>query len=389
MNLGSGNRGCEAIIRGTLQILNVPRSCIVLYDKNDFERDLDIQLGIDELAELRRYESFKNKYNPLIFFHKVLGKIGFDGKWKVLFPYHKMLQECNQDTPVFFTGGDLFCYPSTLKTNLCLLDKLSNDGVPTILWGSSVDVALFSSETIKQIRKISCIICRESYSYESLKKIGISNNLYLYPDPAFVLSPLKTPLSNFFNQSDIVGINVSNYVNSGFDINSLFGKNIEKMMTYILNSSQMQILLIPHVTWNDQDDRIICRKIYEKFKSTGRVHLLDIDKLSYCEIRYIISNCRFFFGARTHSVISAYATCVPTVALGYSIKSRGIAHDLGLDKSLVVNCNELDNEKVLIDAFIYLHQHEAEIKEHLKTIMPSYIRKAHEAKNAVVNIIEN
>ena len=74
MNLGSGNRGCEAIIRGTLQILNVPKSSVVLYDKNDRERDLDQQLKLDELAELRILESFKNRYNPLIFFHRILNK---------------------------------------------------------------------------------------------------------------------------------------------------------------------------------------------------------------------------------------------------------------------------------------------------------------------------
>ena len=55
------------------------------------------------------------------------------------------------------------------------------------------------------------------------------------------------------------------------------------------------------------------------------------------EIKGIISKCRFFIGARTHSTIAAYSTCVPTLAVGYSIKARGIARDIfGTEDNYVV-----------------------------------------------------
>ena len=46
------------------------------------------------------------------------------------------------------------------------------------------------------------------------------------------------------------------------------------------------------------------------------------------ELKGYIARCRFFVGARTHATIAAYSSCVPTLVLGYSVKSRGIARDL-------------------------------------------------------------
>jgi polysaccharide pyruvyl transferase WcaK-like protein len=83
-----------------------------------------------------------------------------------------------------------------------------------------------------------------------------------------------------------------------------------------------------------------------------------------------------FIGARTHAVISAYAMCVPTIALGYSIKSRGIAKDLGLDEALVVNSKNFIKGS-LLQSFNYLKEHENEIRQHLSEIMPVYKQRTY------------
>ena len=57
----------------------------------------------------------------------------------------------------------------------------------------------------------------------------------------------------------------------------------------------------------------------------------------------MISQCRFFIGSRTHSVIAAYSSGVPTLALGYSIKSKGIAQDIfGEYETYAVSYTHLD-----------------------------------------------
>jgi polysaccharide pyruvyl transferase WcaK-like protein len=112
------------------------------------------------------------------------------------------------------------------------------------------------------------------------------------------------------------------------------------------------------------------------FNSDKRILTLDIDSLNYCQIRYAISKCKAFIGARTHAIISAYSMCVPAIALGYSIKSRGIAKDLGLDERLVVNSKNFA-EGDLLRSFNYLMDNEANIREHLQSVMPAYKQKTY------------
>ena len=50
--------------------------------------------------------------------------------------------------------------------------------------------------------------------------------------------------------------------------------------------------------------------------------------LNASEIKWIISQCSAFIGARTHSTIAALSSSVPTISLGYSLKAKGINEDI-------------------------------------------------------------
>lgn len=63
---------------------------------------------------------------------------------------------------------------------------------------------------------------------------------------------------------------------------------------------------------------LILKKLKDQFNDS-RISI--IDKEYNCEqLKYIISRCRFFVGARTHATIAAYSSEIPTLVLGYSIK---------------------------------------------------------------------
>jgi polysaccharide pyruvyl transferase WcaK-like protein len=109
--------------------------------------------------------------------------------------------------------------------------------------------------------------------------------------------------------------------------------------------------------------------------------------MDYLQIRYVISHCYAFIGARTHSVISAYATCVPTIALGYSVKARGIAYDLGIPEQLVVNCKQLDRPDILLSAFSFLEENRSRIYDSLKENVPEYRRRSLDAKNGLEGVL--
>ena len=138
----------------------------------------------------------------------------------------------------------------------------------------------------------------------------------------------------------------------------------------------MNIALIPHVVWKHNDDREPLNKLYEKFKLSNRVVMIKED-YNAMQLKSIISKCRMFIGARTHATIAAYSTCVPTLVLGYSIKSKGIATDLfGTDEKYVIPVQSLEQEDDLTRSFIWLWENEGMIRKKLQLIMPGYIQKA-------------
>ena len=84
--------------------------------------------------------------------------------------------------------------------------------------------------------------------------------------------------------------------------------------------------------------------LYAYFKDNERVMLITNEGYNAAELKFIISKCVFFIGARTHSTIAAYSSQVPTLVLGYSVKSIGIATDIfGTEEGYVVEAKDLES----------------------------------------------
>jgi polysaccharide pyruvyl transferase WcaK-like protein len=140
------------------------------------------------------------------------------------------------------------------------------------------------------------------------------------------------------------------------------------------------------VVWRRNDDRVPLRELYNDFADSGRVVL--IADASCEELKGYIARLRFFVGARTHATIAAYSSLVPTLALGYSVKARGIALDLfGTEENYVVPVQSLKSETDLVAAFDWLRENEADIRKHLGEIMPEYVGRVQGIKEVVEGIL--
>jgi polysaccharide pyruvyl transferase WcaK-like protein len=147
----------------------------------------------------------------------------------------------------------------------------------------------------------------------------------------------------------------------------------------------MNVALVPHVIWKGGDDRKPLQHLYDAFSHTGRVCM--VTDRSCTELKYLISNCRFFLGARTHSTIAAYSTGVPTLVCGYSVKARGIALDLfGQSEGYVVPVQGLEREDMLAEAFSALFAQEEGIRDHLRAKLPTYQQQAFAVSEAISHI---
>lgn len=379
IHLDGGNRGCEAIAKGTAVILGKPREDLVGLCSN---LELDKRLGTNKFVSLWQSPLWlkvcsKFYYKLKSFFMKdesELTQLYFECH------YNMFLSKMESEDILFSTGGDMLCYGNNevIYTN----EKVRARGLKSVLWGCSIGRKDLTPEKIETLKHFSLIYARESLTATMLKQELNLKNIVTFPDPAFVLEPEKVELPDCFDIGEVVGINLSNYVLGGFDFHSSLGKDVIALIDAIINLSNRHILLIPHVMWNNQDDRIVSRIIYDKYKNTRRVHLLDSDSLNYCQLRYVISKCFIFIGARTHAMISAYSTCVPSVALGYSIKSVGIATDLSMPVDTVVDSKQY-NPGALEKAYNYVEENVTEIRRELEMIIPEYKKSAYELREII------
>ena len=385
IHLDGGNRGCEGIVKGTAIIIGAKKDNYLGLCQNI---ELDCRLGIDKYVTLippLRLSLIQRVANKFI---HILRRLKLDfGLNDIKIDQNPYFFSSMTDNDVMIsTGGDMMCYGDNTPS-VSSNEYVTTKGYKSILWGCSMGLNNLSEIKKGTLKKFSLIYARESLSYEFFKSLGLKNVVCL-PDPAFVLSPIEVELPECFKKGDVIGLNLTNYTVGAFDLNTSFGEEVRKFIRHIIETTNKHILLIPHVFWNEQDDRIIAENVYKEFNEyPGIISVLDGNRYNYQELRYIISNCYCFIGGRTHAVISAYSTCTPAIALGYSIKSKGIAKDLRLSEKLVVDCTKSITSGCLIDSYSYLVTHYDEIKNILNDIIPDYVKKPYQIKEVITGLL--
>lgn len=368
---GSENHGCEAIIRSTIKMLG-KRTRVY---SNNIEQDT--KYGLDQICELKADipQSILRGSKEWLFSSlqtKMTGKINLAIKYR----YKKFYDQISKGDIFLSVGGDNYCYAGTdvlAARNYNLRKKQCH----TVLWGCSVEPDLLNDCVIREdIAGFDLITARESISYEALKKIN--KNTYLVSDPAFALDRIDLPLPAGWVNGNMIGINASPLIISSSSNGRLILEAYERLILQIFKSTDCAIALIPHVVWKQNDDREILKLLYDKFKDTGRI--LFLNDHNCMELKGFIARCRMFIGARTHATIAAYSNSVPTLVLGYSVKSRGIARDIfGTEEHYVIPVQNISDANALANGFIWLLENEKSVRDHLQQVIPQYITRAAKA----------
>ncbi len=385
---GSGNHGCEAIVRSVCGILWQENKVAVISNNADEDRSYNLD-GACRLIQER--DISKRFFTHTLYYarRKLTGK----GESFLEYRYANAKPFENYRFAVSI-GGDNYCYDMMIKDLENANRMFHQNGLKTILLGCSIEPDLIKNRAdIREDMKLyDRIIARESITYNALAETGLTN-VVLCPDPAFSLKAADTVIPEGFS-TNMVGINVSPMVQnfaesgsadcktgeSGKTDTDIVVKNYERLIEYILKDTDMSIALVPHVVWDRSDDRKPLQILYDKYKETGRV--IMVSDRSCSELKMIISKCRFFVGARTHATIAAYSSCVPTLVAGYSVKSRGIAKDIfGTDEHYVIPVQNMKSDEELTDGFRWLADNEDEVMKKLSAVMPDYMESIGKLKN--------
>jgi len=187
------------------------------------------------------------------------------------------------------------------------------------------------------LKKSSFIVVREDYTRNYLKRIGCDKRMYIAADCAFLLEPASSErVYSIFQENGlseikrpIIGISVSSLI---ITHNDEYLKTLAKLVDYLTDNKDVNILLIPHVissvNWNF-DDQWANEQLYKLLRNREHVSLIKGD-YTPCELKGLIGQCDIFIGSRMHANIASLSQGIPTVAIGWSDKYSGIMKRLGM-----------------------------------------------------------
>ena len=374
-NGSCGNHGCEAIVRGTIQLLGNASYTVLSENISD-----DVRYGLGNISEVI---SAKEERRRNISFFKAYAKMKLTGNYTDMdgLYYMPVIRRLSRHADVALSvGGDNYCYGNTAIYGY-LNAAYQKNHIKTVLWGCSIEPDVVAEPSVSEdLRHYTLVAARESITYEAVKAAGA--NVIQIPDPAFHMRAEICETDECFLKSDVIGINISPHIIVSEGHCGAAYANYKALIQYILDTTDTSIALIPHVVWANNDDRIPLKQLYDEFDQDSR--LILVEDHTAPELKYIISKCSFFVGARTHATIAAYSTGVPTLVVGYSVKARGIARDLfGTENGYVLPVQQLKESNELTQAFIRLYEKRDAIRAHLDERLPGYIARGDAARKAV------
>lgn len=375
------NRGCEAIIRGTVKILryHFEEPKFLAYSVFTDRKDLAKQQLLEEDPDIRHDEiwGIRKRFDTGWFATNIL-KRTVPGALKYLF-YKNMKPHLKEAKAVLAVGGDNYSidYHRRPIVGAALDNLVTSRGKPLIIWGASVgpfskDPA-YEKYMLKHLRKVH-IFARESLTRNYLNQHGLVENVHKVADPAFLLDPKKPDEArlDLSIAEGAIGINISPLLSkyNAVGNNDAWIAATAKIIEAIINQTGRTIYLIPHVTGitGNCDYSFLCKVAGLIDQKKSQVVIIP-DTLNAAELKWVISKMTLFAGARTHSTIASFSSGVPTLSFGYSMKSKGINQDIYGHTRYCIQANELDPD-IVADRMLEMLDNSENIKKQLKEVIP-------------------
>lgn len=357
---GSGNHGCEALVRTVISTIQAirPNAKFALVTSNIAA---DRQYGLESIERLQLLELNKPiRKGNLNWFTLQLGKLLRSEKMKLAASFNTKWM--HWDATFIAIGGDNYCYNK--GRGFYSVDNAIKGR--KILWGCSVEPEDLDEELVNHLRQFDVITAREPLSLEALQKAGLTQTVYA-PDTAFAL-----PVGEIGNREEkrYIGINISPMILNFAKNADAVVKNYQNLIRHIVDETDMDILFVPHVVSEQNDDRLAIEALVQKADIPQNRYEIVSDQ-NCMDLKGKIGLCDFFIGARTHSTIAAYSQCIPTLVMGYSVKSVGIAQDLfGSWEKYVIPVNTLEDTNALLTAFGWLVDNQNSMRAALEQKVP-------------------
>lgn len=345
------NYGCEAIVRGTVNILS-----------QAFDGDLEFVMPSPRPAYTKRKLADMTGFKvvPFSLFQRVKRiirrQVGLRNWYKTILFHPRWLEDADCMLSV---GGDLYtltCGGDIPWILMGIGEYCLDHDIPYVIWGASIGPFEERQERlpviIEHLKKTSLILSRDRMTVEYLAGKSIEDNVKQVADPAFCMEPEACDIERFLpkvKDGPIIGINFSPLAQRYYPEKAKFIPEIIRTCETVIKEFDASLVLVSHVispfNLPSYDDREFHQKVYDeiagKFKNRVGVVAEDIGSR---KIKYLISQLDYFAGARMHSTIASLSTNIPTIFLAYSRKGEALSELLFGSDDWVIKIPDFDAE---------------------------------------------
>jgi len=305
---------------------------------------------------------------------------------------------------VVMTGGDTISLDYDLPSlydHAGYIDNARQLGKKTVLWAASVGPFTRKPhvERLMQshLRQYDQITVRESATMAYLQRLDIPGVVQV-TDPAFTLAPEPFDTAGMLpadSAQGILGLNVSPLIRKfrATDASRLqLDEELAHFIRHVIAQRGHSVVLLPHVGPLDggsyNADHAYMAGLVARYRLESPKLVLVPPHLNAAQLKHLISHFRFFIGARTHATIAAFSTGVPTLSIAYSVKAKGINHDLFGDLPVVLDTPDVSSANLML-GLDSLQHHEAEIRSLLQTRLPAWRERAAVPAHMLADLVRN
>ena len=239
------------------------------------------------------------------------------------------------------------------------------------------------------IKKSQVAWARDPRSFERLSELmagaNVTDRLQQGVDVAFGLpllepEPLLAEQVRSWRESPetVIGINISGLIyNGGAEAQEQYGLKdnyrelIDQLVRKFLSNDDVRVVFVPHVVPHGyplESDTIASREVWKKLPEEYRNRVDILPELDDPRIaKWIISHFDWFCGTRMHSTIASLSTKVPTGALAYSLKTKGVFETCGAG-DCVVELRDAQKEEAISGMLDCFHRRD-EVRNRLEESM--------------------
>lgn len=383
--IGTGsllNYGCEAIVRGTYEILkSVLPDCRIFLASDDLDYDRRI---LPEDIELVTY---KRRFSPYRIFKGILRRVFHIGNGSAVRINTNIGKKYDI---VLSAGGDNYCEAPDGSLYYLLLDlmtigrKAHKKGKKYILWGASVGPFSEQNENIviKNLGLTDAICTREELSYNYLSRFSETKaQTHLVADPAFCMRPVA--YEDFTRESGktYIGLNISilAIAHSKIGDNNAFIKTFaQRCDAYLESHPQTIFVMIPHVLQTAaQDDYTALKPLLANIEHKEQCVLIP-KGIGSAKTKGLVSQLDLLMAARMHCCVAGISTATPTMFVAYSNKGRGMAEYAYGHQQYNIEVKDMITDKMDATLDMMLEK-KKEIKAHLEQRHERFVSEAMEA----------